>query len=180
MQQIERLATQASELTRQLLAYSGRGQFVVRPLDLGQLVLDMKGMLEVVVSKKAQLDFRCDDELPAVMADAAQMQQIVMNLVTNASDALEGEPGTITVRVRARPLRAETLEEELSEWSLEPGTYLSLSVSDDGCGMNDETRERLFDPFFSTKVDGRGLGMSAVLGIVRGHRGPPGDLATPA
>ncbi len=171
VEQIERLATQAAELTRQLLAYSGRGTFVVRPTDLGEVVREMASMLEVVVSKKAHLDFRCDDALPAVMADRAQLQQIVMNLITNASDAFGGEPGTITVRVRTRPLLGETIAREFPGWPLEPGTHVSLSVSDDGMGMDEDTLRRLFDPFFTTKVDGRGLGMSAVLGIVRGHRG---------
>ena len=168
--QIEKLTTQAAELTRQLLAYSGRGRFEIQPCDLGDIVHEMRNMLDVVVSKKARVIFERQERLPAIMADRTQLQQIVMNLITNASDALEGRAGTIRMHVGVRSLSAEDCG-DLAEWDVKPGEYVELCVSDDGVGMNEETRARLFDPFFSTKVDGRGLGLSAVLGVVRGHHG---------
>ena len=167
---VERLTAQAAELTRQLLAYSGRGRFEIQPCDLGDIVHDMRSMLDVVVSKKARVVFQREERLPAIMADRTQLQQIVMNLITNASDALEGRTGTIRLNVSARTLDEDAVA-GFAEWELAPGEYVVLDVSDDGIGMSDETRRQLFDPFFSTKVDGRGLGLSAVLGVVRGHRG---------
>lgn len=169
--QVEKLAGQAAELTRQLLAYSGRGRFVVEPCDLGALVTEMGGMLDIVISNKARLQVERSDDPTVVMADRSQLQQVVMNLITNASDALEGRAGTIRVRVETRELDAETCADRFEGWDLRAGSYVVLEVSDDGVGMDEETRQRLFDPFFTTKVHGRGLGMSAVLGIVRGHHG---------
>ncbi len=169
--QIEKLAEQAAELTRQLLAYTGRGTFVVEPCDLGALVEEMSGMLGIVISKKAQFVIERSNTAAVVMGDRAQLQQVVMNLITNASDALEARSGTIRVRVYERHLDQTTCDHRFGDWNLEAGHYIMLEVQDNGVGMDEETQRRLFDPFFTTKVSGRGLGMSAVLGIVRGHHG---------
>ncbi len=171
LEQIERLTTQAAELTRQLLAYSGRGRFEIQPCDLGDIVHDMRNMLDVVVSKKARVVVQREERLPAIMADRTQLQQVVMNLITNASDALEGRSGTIRMLVGTTNLNADVCANELGQWGIDPGEYVLFEVSDDGVGMDQETQSRLFDPFFSTKIDGRGLGLSAVLGVVRGHHG---------
>jgi len=171
LDQIERLALRAADLTRQLLAYSGKGSFVLEPVDLGHVLDDLSGMLDVVLSRKATLKWRLAADLPGVMADRAQMQQVVMNLLTNASEALGDESGTITLGTSVLECSAEFLAEAFGANDLAPGRYVSLEVADTGSGMTKEVTERLFDPFFTTKLAGRGLGMSAVLGIVRGHTG---------
>jgi PAS domain S-box-containing protein len=167
LERVEILATRAAELTRQLLAYSGRGRFVVEATDLPTVVREMSSILETAISK--MVDLHLDLEaVPPVRADRAQLQQVVMNLITNASDALEDRPGRVTLRTYVSELTA-TASDTLP--SLGPGRYVVLEVSDDGVGMSDETRARIFEPFFSTKATGRGLGMAALLGILRGHRG---------
>jgi two-component system cell cycle sensor histidine kinase/response regulator CckA len=170
LEQIDRLAQKASDLTRRLLAYAGKGRFVVGPTDVGAIVRDMASMLEVVLSKKATLRVSVDGGLPGVMADRSQLQQVVMNLLTNASEALGEGAGDIDVTVERVALDGEGLA-PYDGFGLVPGVYVRLAVRDTGCGMPPAVFDKLFDPFFTTKESGRGLGMSAVLGIVRGHRG---------
>ncbi|MBK8257992.1 MAG: response regulator [Polyangiaceae bacterium] len=171
LEQIEKAATRAAGLTRQLLAYSGRGRFVVQPVNLADVVREMVGMLEIVLSKKAILRLDLGDDVPAIVADRDQIQQIVMNLITNASEALEDQAGVVTIRVQSVQLSSAELETAIGAPALPGGQYVCLEVSDTGCGMSEDVQARLFDPFFTTKFTGRGLGMSAVLGIVKGHRG---------
>jgi len=184
VERIELLALRAADLTRQLLAYSGKGRFVVLPVDLSHIVDDMATMLGVVISKKAALSLELDDGLPAIEGDRAQLQQIVMNLITNASDALGAEPGEITVRTGTAECTREMLADTYGERDLAPGRFVTLEVTDTGCGMPEEVRSHVFEPFFTTKASGRGLGMSAILGIVRSHGGAiqltssPGDGTT--
>jgi two-component system cell cycle sensor histidine kinase/response regulator CckA len=163
-------ATRAAELTNQMLAYSGRGRFVVEPLDLSAVVHEMGRLLAVSLPKKVDLHYVLAPELPPVAADVAQLRQVVMNLVTNAADAIGQRPGAVRIATRAVEATAEDLRSAYLGGELAPGPYVALEVSDDGCGMDPTTLERLFDPFFTTKSTGRGLGMAAVLGIVRGHR----------
>ncbi len=165
--QVERLAERAADLTRQLLAYSGEGRFVVEPTDLVELVQELAGMLDAVVSKKARLRLVLEP-VHAVEADRAQLHQLVMNLLTNASDALAGRPGDITVRTREEQIdshRFDTLP------PIAPGRYVVLEVADQGEGMSEAVQARLFEPFFSTKETGRGLGMAAISGILKSHGG---------
>jgi PAS domain S-box-containing protein len=170
--QIEGLSLKVAELCNQLLAYSGRGRFVVQPLDLASVVRELAGMFQVAISKKAALELELAEDVPAVSGDQTQIQQILMNLITNASESLGDEPGRITVRLRLRDCDADALSDLVSgSTQLDPGTYVSLSVEDTGSGMNPETRARLFDPFYTTKFTGRGLGLAAALGIMRGHQG---------
>jgi PAS domain S-box-containing protein len=165
-------ATQrAADLTRQMLAYSGRGRFVISDVDLSSLVGEMAELLDASISKKATLRLHLAPEVPFVAADGPQLQQVVMNLVTNASDALMDRPGRITVTTGVRECDAETLSHSPEAHSLAAGPYVVLEVCDNGCGMDESVKDRLFDPFFTTKFTGRGLGMSAVLGVVRGHKG---------
>jgi PAS domain S-box-containing protein len=171
VEEIKRVSIRASDLTNQMLAYSGKGRFVVRPLDLNELVDEMLHLLEVSMSKKAVLQRDLADDLPLVEADASQIRQIAMNLVTNASDAIGEASGTITIRTRAFDADERYFAELYTSDELSPGRYVSLEVTDTGCGMDEETRRRVFDPFFTTKFAGRGLGLAAVLGIVRGHSG---------
>jgi PAS domain S-box-containing protein len=168
---IEVAALQAAELTKQMLAYSGKGQFLIRPINLSRLVGDMSHLLGVSLSKKASVRMDLPDELPSIEGDRVQMQQIAMNLITNASEALGDNTGSITVRTGVDDLGGEPLEGSCLKENLEAGRYVFLEVSDTGAGMDEETMRRAFDPFFTTKFTGRGLGLAAVLGIVRGHKG---------
>ena len=128
-------------------------------------------LLDLSISKSASLRFRLDRRLPPIEADPSQFRQVVMNLVTNASEALGDDPGSIVIATGTRDCSAEDLQGALLGDELAPGAYVFLRVADTGCGMNEEARDKVFDPFFSTKFTGRGLGMAAVLGIVRGHGG---------
>ena len=171
IQQIETLARRAADLTRQLLAYSGKGRFVVQSVDLSTLLQEISQMLKVVISKKAALELDLAAGLPPIMADRTQVQQVAMNLLTNASEALGDSPGLIRVCTSAEVCSKERLAQAYSAPDLTPGTYVVLEVSDNGCGMTPEVRDKLFEPFFTTKAHGRGLGMSAILGIMRAHKG---------
>jgi len=171
LRDVETAALRAADLTKQMLAYSGRGRFVVRPLDLSALVEEMAHLLHSSISKRAALRFDFAPDVPAVEADGTQLRQVVMNLITNASDALNGENGEIVLRTAVCWADREALHSPYLDYEPEPGPYALIEVSDTGIGMTPETLQRIFDPFFSTKFTGRGLGLAATLGIVRGHRG---------
>jgi PAS domain S-box-containing protein len=170
VRQIETAARRAADLTTQLLGYAGKGQLVVRRLDLARLVEEMTGLLETVVSKDVRVVSRHGRGV-AVEGDPTQLRQVAMNLITNASDACLGRPGEIAVTTGVVDLDAGSALGVGAEEPLPAGRYVFLEVTDTGCGMDAETLPRIFDPFFSTKRTGRGLGLAAVLGIVRGHRG---------
>jgi len=161
----------AADLCRQMLAYSGQSPFAMKVLDVSSIVEGIVQMLKVSISKKATLRLDFAEDLPAIKADLTQMRQIVMNLITNASEALEDRSGVIMLSTLARECNAATFAEAYVADDLPAGTYVVLEISDTGSGMDEETRSRIFDPFFSTKFTGRGLGMAAVLGIVRAHQG---------
>ena len=169
LREIEKAAQRAADLTQQILAYSGRGKFVIQVLRLDTLVQEMTKLLGTVVSKKAALNLNL--AAASVEGDATQIRQVVMNLITNASDALEGQVGAIGVRTGTLQADSAYLRSSFFPDELATGTYAYVEVEDSGCGMNEETLARIFDPFFTTKFTGRGLGLAAVLGIVRGHRG---------
>jgi len=164
-------AQRATDLCKQLLAYSGKGRFVVEALDLSLLVEGMGQLLGLSVSKKSILRYQLERGLPAVEADATQLRQIVLNLVINASEAIGDKSGVVTIATGAMECQEDYLATAYLKETPHPGTYVYLEVSDTGCGMTEEVRRRVFDPFFTTKFTGRGLGLAAVLGIVRGHRG---------
>ena len=171
LRQIELAARRAAELTRQMLAYSGRGPFIIRALDLSELVQEMSHLLEVSITKKCVLKYHFAESLPAVEADASQLRQVVMNLIINASEAIGEKSGVIAATTGAMMCDRDYLAGSFVDEQLPPGMYVYLEVVDTGCGMDAETREKVFDPFFTTKFTGRGLGLAAVLGIVRGHHG---------
>jgi len=169
---IEDTSRKAAELCKQMLAYAGKGKFVVQPVDLSALVEEMARLLEVSIEKSTLLRYDLAPNLPAVDADLAQMQQVIMNLVINANESIDGRSGLIVLATGAMQADADYLHSVyVEEEALEPGTYVWLEVTDTGCGMSDDTKMRLFEPFYTTKFTGRGLGMSAILGIVRGHSG---------
>jgi two-component system, cell cycle sensor histidine kinase and response regulator CckA len=169
--QIRTAARRAGELTRQLLAYSGKGKFVVEPTDLSALVREMNQLLEVSTSKKARVHLDTPEGLPRVAADAGQLRQVAMNLIINASDAIGDTPGDIYVRTGVTTLDSEDVKAFPAGVDLPPGDYVVLEVRDSGCGMDEETLSRVFEPFFTTKFTGRGLGLAAVQGIVLSHHG---------
>ena len=176
---IETTALRAAELTKQMLAYSGKGRFVVHPVDLTALVREMAHLLQTVISKRAALRFDFASDLPPVVADDTQLRQIVMNLITNASDAIGNNDGVITLRTGRRDATREYLVSSYVDDALPSGPYAFIEVKDTGCGMDAQTLARIFDPFFSTKFTGRGLGLAATLGIVRGHHGTIKVESTP-
>jgi len=177
LEEVVRATVRAADLTRQMLAYSGKGAFVVRHLDLSSEVREMATLLRTAISKQASLVWELASNLPAVNADPTQIRQIVMNLITNASDALRDASGTITLRtgvVRREELNDPEFGPPLNQE--EPNAaggelLVYLEVSDTGAGMTPDTMQRIFDPFFSTKFAGRGLGLAAVMGIVQSHQG---------
>ncbi|MBL0311493.1 MAG: PAS domain S-box protein [Holophagaceae bacterium] len=168
---IEKTVMKASDLTKQMLAYSGKGRFVVMPHDLNTVVQEMLHLLQVSITKKVSLQLDLAPDLPAFQADVSQIQQVVMNLVTNASDAMGDSEGTISIGTRRMDLDSNSISGAFPNQTLAPGPYVVLEVSDNGCGMDPEIQAKIFDPFFTTKVSGRGLGLSAMLGIIRGHQG---------
>lgn len=176
---IERTAQRAADLTRPLLAYSGKGRFVVEPLDLTALASEMSHLLRTVVSKDATLQLTLDASPSLMYGDATQLRQVIMSLITNASDALQGRAGSVIVRTSHGPHEAPS-SDELTFGELRPGqSALHLDVIDSGIGMERDVAARMFDPFFTTKFTGRGLGLAAALGIVRGHHGSISVMSAP-
>ncbi|MDW8071338.1 MAG: CHASE domain-containing protein [Anaerolineae bacterium] len=161
----------ATDLTRQMLAYAGKGQFVVQEIDLNALIEQNRTMLSAAVSRFASFDLQLAAQLPPVLADVGQIQQVIMNLVTNASEAIGEQPGVITLRTGVQVCDQEYLQRSCLEEKPPAGPYVFVEVSDTGCGMDECTRARMFEPFFTTKFAGRGLGMAAVQGIVRALHG---------
>jgi PAS domain S-box-containing protein len=164
-------AERAAHLTQQLLAYAGKGRFVVAPMSLSDMVRDISNLLRSSIPKNARVDLNLQSDLAPVMADGAQMQQLVMNLVINGAEAIPaGHPGIVTVTTGIH-IVPENRRESYSHGEIGPGAYVRLEVRDSGAGMDEHTLARIFDPFFTTKFTGRGLGLAAALGIVRGHGG---------
>ena len=164
-------AQRAAELCRQLLACSGRGRFIVGRVDLSQAVRDLGVLLKTSVSRKAVLSFELADALPRILADASQIRQVLLNLVLNASESLGEQAGAVTVRTGRVWCDRDYLRQSAIDDDLPAGEYVFGEVADTGCGMNAEMQKRIFEPFFTTKFTGRGLGLAAVLGVVRGHHG---------
>lgn len=172
--QLEEIITasrRAADLCRQMLAYSGKGRFVLEKIVLRDVIDEMIHLLKTCISKKAILNLNLEKNLPQIECDPSQIRQLLMNLVINASEAIGDKSGVITISTGARFCDRAYLSEIFIDEDLQEGLYVSIEVSDTGCGMSRETQERIFEPFYTTKFTGRGLGMSAVLGIVRGHKG---------
>jgi PAS domain S-box-containing protein len=161
----------AAKLTKQMLAYSGRGRFFVEPLDLSEQVRQIVGLIAASIPKNVEVRLALAERPPIIEADASQIQQVVMNLVINAAEAIGPEGGWVAVSTDARSVDEGTVADFGVGGTLAPGLYVELTVADNGSGMDAETQPRIFDPFFTTKFTGRGLGLAAVSGIVRGHCG---------
>ena len=171
LKEIENATHSAAELCRQMLAYSGRGRFVMEQINLSRLTQELIHLLQSSISKKAVLNCKFADTLPAVEADPSQVRQVVMNLVINASEAIGDKEGIITISTGTVLCDQNYLWKNHFLEPPSPGTYVFLEVLDTGCGMDAETKSKIFDPFFTTKFTGRGLGLAAVLGIMRQHKG---------
>jgi PAS domain S-box-containing protein len=171
LRQIETAGERAADLCRQLLAYAGRGRIERQPVNLNQLVQEMTQLLRVSLPKGLAVQYRLAASLPLVEVDPTQIRQVVMNLVINAGEAIGEAPGSITLATGVMDASEKDLADAHSEPGTPAGHFAFLEVADTGAGMSPETRARIFDPFFTTKFTGRGLGLAAVLGIVRGHRG---------
>ncbi len=169
----------AADLTRQLLAYAGKGQFVIQALDLCQLVTEVSTLIRASISRQITLVLDLPDECPQIEGDRTQLQQLVMNLVINGGEAIGDAPGSLTVRIRTEHFTERRHRIRTEGFPIAAGEYVRVDVIDTGAGMDKETRVRIFEPFFTTKFLGRGLGLSAALGIVRGHRGAIGVASEP-
>lgn len=171
LHRIEKSAARATDLARQMLAYSGKGKFVIEPIDINRLVQEMGHMLDVSISKKTLLQYNLAQKLPSIEVDATQIRQIAMNLVINASEAMGGNNGIVAISTGCMDCDDNYLKAVTHDKNIKAGRYIYLEVADNGCGMDKETLAKVFDPFFTTKFTGRGLGLAAVQGIVRGHKG---------
>jgi PAS domain S-box-containing protein len=179
LKQIENASQRAAELCQQMLAYAGKGRFLIQRIELGPLIDSTVPLLRASISKRATLKFLLQPDLPPIMADATQMRQIVMNLVINASESLGEQDGTITLStalIRPKPGHFEGAVLTPPDTTVD---FVQLEVSDTGCGMSAETLAKIFDPFFTTKFAGRGLGLAAVQGIIRSHQGGLRVISTP-
>lgn len=168
---IESASERAADLTRQMLAYAGKGKFWIEPVNLSSLVREMESLLHSSIPKNVNLRLDLDDNCGTIESDATQMRQIVMNLIINAAESLGDRVGTVSVTTRLTHLDEAFLHSCRASDDARPGLFTRLDVIDDGCGMDEATIARVFDPFFTTKFTGRGLGLSAVLGILRAHHG---------
>ena len=172
LEDVIRASERAAAISRQLLAYSGdTGRSVAHPLNLSRLVEDLSGLAQASISKRVQLRLELEANLPLVEADPAKIRQVALNLIANGAEAIGNAGGTVRVKTGVAEIDAADAPDVRGLDALAPGRYVYLEVSDDGCGMDEETQSHIFDPFFTTKAAGRGLGLAAVLGIVRAHRG---------
>jgi PAS domain S-box-containing protein len=169
---VVRASESAARLTQQLLAYAGKGQFIVRPIDLSEMVEEITPLIQASIPHSVQLRLDLERRLPRIDADPNQLQQLVMNLVINGAEAIgEDKPGLVRVTTSIEDVSEDEARYGGYEPEIQPGRYVLLQVEDNGCGMDESTRSRIFDPFFTTKFLGRGLGLAAALGIVRGQKG---------
>jgi PAS domain S-box-containing protein len=175
LEPIEKASERAADLCRQMLAYSGKGRYILQAIDLSALVQDISQLLRVSLARGVDLQLHLAEHLPMIEGDASQIQQVVLNLVTNANEAMVDGTGQITLTTASTSLDDQQIQRMNHNLQAEPqpaaGEYVYFTVQDNGCGMDEATYKRVFEPFFSTKFTGRGLGMSAVQGIVRSHYG---------
>jgi len=170
LDQIEIGARRAAELTKQMLDYSGQGKFRVQSLEVPEEVREMSKLLKAMIPKSVELHYHFQEGLPPIDADATQIRQVIMNLITNAAESIGDKPGRVVISVE----QIDVSERDLDSYTGQPpgpGSFLCLDVTDSGSGMDEDTRRRIFDPFFTTKETGTGLGLSVSFGIVQRHGG---------
>ena len=168
---IENASERAAELCRQMLAYAGKNKFIEELVNMSQLVDEMVKMLQATIPQNVVINLICPADTPRLRADASQLRQIVMNLIINASEAIGEAQGKVLVTLKKTAINAGQEQKDHLGKPIPPGSYICLEVTDDGCGMDEDTIRRIFEPFYTTKFVGRGLGMSAVLGIITAHKG---------
>jgi PAS domain S-box-containing protein len=161
----------ASGLTQQMLAYSGKGHFLLEQIHLNELLRDLHEPIRVAIGARARAIYQLAPQLPSITADPSQIRQAVLNLVINAAEAIGEAAGTVTIRTSVRSLEPSDLVDAYLAPDPATSRYVVLEVADTGSGMDEATLARIFEPFFTTRFMGRGLGLAAVLGIVRGHHG---------
>lgn len=171
LSEIDKAAHRAAELCRQMLAYAGKSMLTMKRVNMSELVADMAKMLEATINPNVVVRSEFSLHLPPIWGDASQLRQIVMNLIINAAEAIGEKQGEICIRLAEATVFEGEGEKDYSGRTILPGQYVCLQVTDNGCGMDEDTRQRVFEPFFTTKFTGRGLGMSAVLGIISTHLG---------
>lgn len=172
LQNVLAACERAALLTRQILAYAGKDRSNATPTDLSALVQELGSLLHASIPRLVTLRLKLEPDLPHVLADETQLQQVIMNLVINAAEAIpERRTGIVTVATRRRQVLPDDLRNAVVPLVNIANEYIELSVHDTGCGMDQATQARIFDPFYTTKFTGRGLGLSAVLGIVSAHAG---------
>jgi signal transduction histidine kinase len=154
-----------------MLAYSGKGHFIIEPLNINNILNKMNLIFKSVISKNIILNMNLAKKLLSINADVTQIQQVIMNLISNAAEAIGDKSGFITISTGVIQINSQDFDETITENALPKGNYVYLEINDTGCGMDKETKNRIFEPFFSTKFTGRGLGLAAVLGVIRGHKG---------
>ncbi len=171
IQEAHNAANHAADLTRQMLRYAGKGTFTTQELNINEVVLTNVDMLKAAMPSGLTFELELASDLPPMEADPSQLQQVIMNLMTNGAEALMGKPGTVRLSTGLHAPTEDEWQGNYLETDQEAETYVWLEVLDTGMGMDETTKQRLFDPFFTTKFQGRGLGLSSVLGIMRQHRG---------
>ena len=171
LEQIRLSSNRAARITDQMLMYSGGGRFAMQPVNCNLIIRELAPILETIAATKINLRYELDESIPEILGSSTQIPQAVINLVTNAAEAMGGNQGSITIRTGVESLAAEYFEDAYASESLPGGDYAHIQIADTGSGMDQETFAKIFDPFFSSKFVGRGLGLAAVLGVMRGHRG---------
>jgi two-component system, cell cycle sensor histidine kinase and response regulator CckA len=179
LERVALAAERAAELTRGMMVYSGQSHITLAPVALRDIVSEVNLLLGVDMRGFVNLELELAPDLPDVLGHTAQLRQIVLNLVANAIDALDGQPGDVSVQARTVEIDADFLQDGWLDRDMTEGRFVMLEVVDTGCGMDEQTQARIFDPFFSTKETGHGLGLAAVKGIVEGHKGSLRVRSTP-
>ncbi len=169
---IEDTAMKAADLCSQLLAYSGKGKIVILPVDINSVIMEITKLLETSLSKKISLDMELADEVLTMEVDTSQLRQLIINLILNAADSIGNNKGEITIRTGSvKEIKPDKSAMMFLQENIKKGEYVCLEIKDDGEGIEEKIIERIFDPFFTTRTGGKGLGLSAVIGIVKSHKG---------
>ncbi len=161
----------AAKIASQMLSYSGKGAFGSREMNVSKTIEDVQQLVEVSISSRSEVTFKLNPDIPNIYGNPDQIRQILINLVTNASEAIGKDTGTIDILTGSMRCTKSFWKEMVLDEGLAEGEYVTLEVIDTGIGIEEESLEKIFDPFFTTHFTGRGLGLSVVLGIVRGHKG---------